>query len=714
MEHDTDWFLAQLETDFDSRELENWLFHQKDKIDPSQWDSLAGFLQDTLTENNDLEAAIRLLACRAAFAGVAGEEKRRDYEQAVTSILGAAPEVRSWVESAGFDDPQVPLAECFRRLQVLRHLKPDVLCYDGTWGAGSVRDVDWFYRKVAIDFEKKKEHEMSFAYAAETLLLLDEDHFLTWVMKKREELDVLIDSNPAEVVRMVLRSFGDMPVALLQESLVPRVFDEKKWKSFWEQARKTLKKDPLFEIPSKRSEPLRILHKEKAFDDEWFETLLKERRIETLLEMFDEYMAEGDPEERTLEQTHKAEDRLRFIMMAAARKRWDWIVSVLRIARTMNLVDDVLNDESILRDVLESKQFHRASDQLSARDVPDFIQMLVDREGQAAYELLLREIPLMNTTLLNVALDVLIQQGREDQCAAVIRELTGGEKAESAVLYWLYRNPEKLKAWNLGGLPQLARWMMRALEKDVVGEELKIQNQLRNRFEQADWLSDVLDAMTVTERREFMRMINESTSWELLEKRSLMGKLIKLDTSLQSVISSSDDKAVSVDSSGLLTSQRSYTERQKQLEKITIREIPEVAKEIGVARSYGDLRENFEYKAAKDKQALLLQRKGELEAMLDKVRPTDFAEVSTDQVGQGNGVIVEYPDGQQETFFVLGVWDRDEKLNVISSDSRMAQVLIGNKAGERVVIPTEHGEQEVVVKEILPLSSEVRAWIQAE
>ena len=65
------------------------------------------------------------------------------------------------------------------------------------------------------------------------------------------------------------------------------------------------------------------------------------------------------------------------------------------------------------------------------------------------------------------------------------------------------------------------------------------------------------------------------------------------------------------------------------------KKIPENSKEIGIARSYGDLRENFEFKAAKEMQAVLMRRKSELEAALHNARGTAFESPDTSQVSIG-------------------------------------------------------------------------------
>jgi len=136
-----------------------------------------------------------------------------------------------------------------------------------------------------------------------------------------------------------------------------------------------------------------------------------------------------------------------------------------------------------------------------------------------------------------------------------------------------------------------------------------------------------------------------------------------------------------------------------------------VAKEIGIARAHGDLRENAEYKAAKDKQALLMRRRAEFEALLQTVRPTAFENVSADTVAPGTQVTLEYSDGNREVYHILGAWDRDEDLEIISCESKMAQVLQGKRVGDEVVVPTATGETSCQVAEIAGLSDEVKVWI---
>ena len=113
-----------------------------------------------------------------------------------------------------------------RRLLLLLSLKPGVLCLDKTWGFGVVKKADGFYARVEIDFERKPQHALSLAYAAEVLQLLTEDHLLARLHREPDAMRELAKTSPAEIVRIVLRSYGPVTVAQLQSTLVPRLIAE--------------------------------------------------------------------------------------------------------------------------------------------------------------------------------------------------------------------------------------------------------------------------------------------------------------------------------------------------------------------------------------------------------------------------------------------------------------------------------------------------------
>jgi transcription elongation GreA/GreB family factor len=138
------------------------------------------------------------------------------------------------------------------------------------------------------------------------------------------------------------------------------------------------------------------------------------------------------------------------------------------------------------------------------------------------------------------------------------------------------------------------------------------------------------------------------------------------------------------------------------------KKIPENTKEIGIARSYGDMRENFEFKAAKQMQAVLMRRKSELESMLHRARGTSFENPDTSRVSIGTIVKLRAQDsGKEETYTILGAWDGDPDHDIISYQAAIGQALIGHKEGEVVKLGSEGAVQDWVIVSIEPAPVDV-------
>lgn len=142
--------------------------------------------------------------------------------------------------------------------------------------------------------------------------------------------------------------------------------------------------------------------------------------------------------------------------------------------------------------------------------------------------------------------------------------------------------------------------------------------------------------------------------------------------------------------------------------------MPKNSSDIATARSYGDLRENFEYQAAKEYQGQLLKRQADMQQDLEKMAGTDFANIATDKVAPGTSVRLKLEDGTTLTYTILGEWDFDKNLNIISNRTRLAQLLIGLTPDSKVNLPGVDGEREAVIEAILPLSTEIIAWINSD
>ncbi|MBC2023582.1 transcription elongation factor GreA [Listeria booriae] len=126
----------------------------------------------------------------------------------------------------------------------------------------------------------------------------------------------------------------------------------------------------------------------------------------------------------------------------------------------------------------------------------------------------------------------------------------------------------------------------------------------------------------------------------------------------------------------------------------------EVVERIKIARSFGDLSENSEYDSAKDEQAFVEGRITTLENMIRNAQIIDASAMSG-EVALGNTVtFVELPNGDEETYTIVGSAEADPFEGLISNDSPIAKALLGCKEGDEVSIQTPGGEMSVKIVKI--------------
>ena len=693
-----EWFTGKLaEGEIDSTELVLTFTEMAQAERGNEAAEWAQTLFQTLAENDDIDHALAVLAWLSKNGSL------DDAKGAVEKLLSKDRNALKMVEPAGFGGP-LPMAECFKRLAYLRALKVGMLCYNPTWGFGIVEHIDYFYQQLEVDFERKGEHEMAFSYAAEALEALTDDHILAIKHNNPAELERLIKKEPAEVARITLRSYGAMSVTRLQEILTPSVFPEAGWKKFWAAARRDLKNDASVEIPKKRSDNI-VLHKKAlAYDDEWFKLIADLRDIEGLFDRFKEILEKKiDTSSDFAKET--ISNRLSFIIKGAPSARPEWKAEGFIYARIFGIEPTGLDTAKLIHDLIGG-DLVTTFDRLPSRQLQTLLTIFIENDREAVVATLSEVIPEVSHPVLNEIMAALIANDAEDEVRKIMAVAVARRTATSPMLLWCQRSPNLIEKWKLISTGDLAFRIQEALEVNNTGAMLRAENQLRERFQQEEWLHAVMDTMTPQQRRDFLRQIHEGQGWDALDRKSVLAKVLRKYPELQDIILPPKNSKLPKKEIPF-TSTRSYIARQKQLERIMTVEIPENSKEIEVARSHGDLRENAEFKYAKERQGLLMAQGAQLADDLEKIKPSTFADIPTDQVIMGTGVELGYPDGTTETYYILGAWDQDEELFIISSETRLAKALIGHVAGDNVEIPA--GECEL--KAVLPLSDDVKTWI---
>ena len=147
--------------------------------------------------------------------------------------------------------------------------------------------------------------------------------------------------------------------------------------------------------------------------------------------------------------------------------------------------------------------------------------------------------------------------------------------------------------------------------------------------------------------------------------------------------------------------QYGYEKLVKELKHLKETERPEIVKEIDVARSHGDLKENAEYHAAKEKQAFIEVRIHELGNILAMAHVIDPAALPHARVSFGSTIkVMDVETEIEHSYTIVGAVESDPHRGYVSYHSPLAKALIGKEEGDIVVAQMPNGTRELEVLEV--------------
>ncbi|QHE53077.1 transcription elongation factor GreA [Pontibacillus sp. HMF3514] len=140
---------------------------------------------------------------------------------------------------------------------------------------------------------------------------------------------------------------------------------------------------------------------------------------------------------------------------------------------------------------------------------------------------------------------------------------------------------------------------------------------------------------------------------------------------------------------------------EEELHYLKTEKRQEVVERIKIARGFGDLSENSEYDAAKDEQAFVESRISHVENMIRNAVIIENDTGNKNEVQLGKSVTFqEIPDGDEETYTIVGSAEADPFEGKISNESPMAKSLMGREVGEEVTVATPGGDIDVKIMKV--------------
>ncbi|MDR1146705.1 MAG: GreA/GreB family elongation factor [Verrucomicrobiales bacterium] len=578
----------------------------------------------------------------------------------------------------------------------LEQLTPGNCCEHRSWGIGKIREWDPIGRKVIIDFAGKAGHAMDFEYAAASLTPLAADHIETQKINAADAVKKLAAEDPAQLMRVVTRSLGRQANAVkIQAVLSPDVVGEADWKKWWDGAKRAMKKDARFVIPGKRTEAIQFFDVAPDYKEEAFSAVIQAVGPKAELAAVEQLVKHA----KVLDEA-ALQNVINDIDQTITKTPSSQIVAAVELALGR---DELVRESgrvaqfgatSVSRFVpREARAFVALAEQLAAGKQGKFVErtaeILQERWHGFAAELL----PYANGRIAEVVIASYKRDQRVGEILEVLGRLIRERKLHYDFLIWLAKNRRAAEFQPLINV-QLFYAILSVLELDTLEGSRKSGRLQDLLISNKELMKDLLEGAREDEVRDVTRAIMLSPVFEELDKRSLLATLVKLYPFVQAMIIGQDSKS---DAAPLVVSLDSLTKRKAELDDIISRKIPENTRDIAVARSYGDLRENSEFKAAKEMQAVLLRRRAELEALLLRAQPTDFKAADTSAVNIGT--VVELADtvsGERLSYTILGAWDSAPDQGIVSYLASVAQVLHKKAVGDTADLMLDSGGQRQV------------------
>ncbi|MCE0523731.1 MAG: GreA/GreB family elongation factor [Methylacidiphilales bacterium] len=586
----------------------------------------------------------------------------------------------------------------------LKLLAPGTYCIHRSWGFGKIKDWDSAHESVIIDFKSKHGHVMQFAYAAESLTPLSSDHVSVQKAESAPALRKKALEDPVAVIQDCIRSLGPQATAdHIQTLLSPDVIPAADYKKWWDSAKRALKKNGHFYVPGKKNEALRQLDAPSALGDSALEHLRLAngpKAILAALATLSKYWPEIKSEavlneiaellETTLGKIPKSQLPIQ-IELALARD--DFFVLAGRQPESGASSITALTP-------LGSPALSNLLDALPGSRQPKLLEALRSGLPDAWPALFLGLLPRANGRVAEVITEAFQAAGRETDVQAAVNRYIRERNITCDFLFWLCKNRPAIYGRLIE--PQLFMAILSVLEKDQFSEIKKGTKLYELVLGDKPLIAAILKDAPVPDVRDITRAILLSPVFEELDKRSLLAAIIKLYPEVQAMVVGTDKTAAP--EAKIIVSWPSLKRRQAELEEIVTKKIPQNSKDIGIARGYGDLKENHEFKSAREMQGILTRQKAELEQDLSRAEATDFAGADTSKVSLGTKVTLkDTVSGEAIIYTILGAWDSDLSKGIISYQTAMARALLNHTVGERIELSTgEGGVHHVVIEKIGP------------
>jgi transcription elongation factor GreA len=597
------------------------------------------------------------------------------------------------LEKSGVIGGQAPkFAEEAETLERYLQLEPGAYVFHKSgWGAGRVVEYLPERGRCVIDFKDRPGHQMDIDAAARLLERLPEGDIRAMALSDPEGLRRMADERPTELVRQVLHRFrGSAQLRHVKDALVPDAVPATKWNDWWKKAKREAMRDPRFNVGGGRDP--RIEFREAGqmdFRAQVARTLkgcgTTAARLKAIRDVLDTVGDDAAAKQVLAEFARMGVEQSGDV---SARMGWQSLLARIEgddvVARLGASVTEGDPGETLERLADDRLRAAAARALLDAReDGAQIVHAAALKDDPALAEVVANELP---------------GRGRQDLLDDLLERIDDAPVERPRLFAWYVKGMRRNR-WE-GRSATAAALCERVLKTlDAVEYRARRESDAGAR-EGVGALEAVLSERACKLVQDAAKEVDDQGARHLLRQfdrnRGLKGRGLQR---MQDVLLRAHPRMLAVrdaeaaaarEEDAAARAQQVYMTREgiarlkADFDRITNEELPANAAEIARAREFGDLSENAEYHAAREKHALLTARADAMRADLSRATALTPEIVRTDAVSVGTRVRLRDADGKEATYTLLGPPDVDVERGVISYLTPLGQALMGRKPGERV------------------------------
>jgi transcription elongation factor GreA len=582
----------------------------------------------------------------------------------------------------------------------LEAMEPGAYVIHRSWGFGQIQSYDDSTQRLIIDFKDKKGHPMDPAFCVGTMDVLHPKHLLVRKETEPDKISQLIADDPAELIVEALQAYpNNATTAIDLEITLAQVVGEEKFKKWWTGARKAVAKDPRVAVPAKKIECYVLREIPVSVEDEILEQFHATRSSRRRILLAEELVSAMGRKEVKIDLSPVLKaltDAVKDSNQIDAAERLYGAAVRDQLARLAG-VDPATLEPGQTALVSNARDLPAIAERIPAHFQRRFLELIRETHPIECRDIAFSLLKVSQGKFTTECINFLIESDQAESLASTLKRWQTEQNLRAPVLLWIVKNRHSKKfAKLLNDLitPRLLSAIFFAIDYEALQAASARRIPLADVLsEDTELIADLLSTADPETARDLANTLLLNQGFEELTKKSLLARFIKIFPGIQSLVASD---AESKDEQ-LLVSRASFQRRREEYDAIVSKKIPENSRAIATAREHGDLRENSEYKMAKQDQGMLMAQKSQLERDLARARVTDFKDATTDQVGVGSIVEVRTQGGATIRYSVLGAWDGDPENHVISYKTPLGASLLGRKAGDVVKLKAGNAEETYTI-----------------